>query len=92
MDVLGVFFLVFGLFFFTVGIVSIFRLPDALSRLNASGKVSTVGIGGMLIGVALLLPGAAIKAIALGLFMLLAGPVVSHAIAVTTQSRDAIQK
>lgn len=89
---LGVFFLVFGLTFFAIGTVAILRLPDSLSRLNASGKVSTVGLFGLLAGAAFLLPGAALKALALGLFMLIAGPVVSHAIATASRSPNAVQK
>ena len=80
MDFIGVAFLIFGLAFFVVGAVGIIRLPDAYSRLHASGKVGTVGLFGVLIGAAFLLPGSALKALFLGIFMLFAGPLVSHAI------------
>lgn len=92
MDIIGLGFLFFGLFFFVVGAVGIIRLPDAFSRLHASGKVGTVGLFGVLIGAAFLLPGAALKALFLGIFMLFAGPLVSHAIGTASRSPEAVKK
>lgn len=80
-EALGLVFIVVGVFFSTVGVVGIVRLPDVYSRIHASGKVATLGIFGLLIGTALLLPETTLKLLALGLFLLITSPVASHAIA-----------
>lgn len=92
MDIIGLVFLFFGLGFFVIGVVGIMRFPDAFSRLHASGKVATVGVIGILIGASFLLAGAALKALALGAFLLLAGPVASHAIATSARSEYAVKE
>lgn len=78
---LSVFFLVFGLFFVLVGVVGVLRLPDAYTRLHASGKVATLGLLGIMIGVGAQAPVTIPKLIALGLFVAITAPVASHAIA-----------
>lgn len=80
-DVLGVFFLFFGLFFCVMGVVGNIRLPDLFTRLHATGKVSLMGIVGLVIASSLLLPGSTLKAIALGILILFSAPVASQAIA-----------
>jgi multicomponent Na+:H+ antiporter subunit G len=90
--VVGLFFILSGLFFSIVGVIGIYRLPDALSRLHASGKVSVLGLLGLLIGGGFLVPENALKFLLLGLFVLLASPVVSHAIALSrTEPRSFMQ-
>jgi multicomponent Na+:H+ antiporter subunit G len=81
MEILGVIALWFGIFFSFVGIVGIIRLPDVYSRLHSSGKVSTLGVFGLLVASAILLPSTAVKAIVLGGFLILTAPVASHLIA-----------
>jgi len=78
---LGVFFLVFGLFFCVVGVWGNIRLPDVFTRLHATSKVSSVGVLGLVFASALLLPASAPKAIALGVLVLFSAPVASQAIA-----------
>jgi len=68
-EIVGATFTVLGVFFSLVGVIGIMRLPDVYSRIHASGKVATLGIFGLLIGLALLL------------FLLISSPVASHAIA-----------
>ncbi len=80
-ELLAALLLIFGLFFSVVGIVGLMRMPDVFCRLHASGKVSTLGLVGLLAGTALLMPETALKALALALFMLITAPVASHAIA-----------
>lgn len=80
-QVLGLFFLLGGLFFCSVGILGLIRFPDVYCRIHASGKVSTVGLVGLLIGTALLMPAITPKIIGLALFMVITSPVASHAIA-----------
>ncbi len=81
LEIIAVFWLAFGLFFFIVGVVGIIRLPDAYARLHASGKVGTMGILGLLLGIGFLQPGSILKLIVLGLFVSITAPVASHVIA-----------
>lgn len=83
LTILSAIMLLFGIFFFVVGVVGIYRLPDAHSRLHAAGKVATLGLFGLLVGAALLDPALAPRLLLLGLFFLLTAPVASHAIALS---------
>lgn len=81
LEVLGVLFLLAGLGFSVIGVIGGVRLPDVFTRLHASSKVSSVGILGLLLGSALLLPQSAPKALALGVLILFTAPVAAQAIA-----------
>lgn len=81
LQILGVFFLIFGLFFSVMGVIGNIRLPDLFTRLHATGKVSIMGILGLALASALLVPETTPKAIALGVLVLFAAPVSTHAIA-----------
>jgi multicomponent Na+:H+ antiporter subunit G len=72
-----------GIGFCILGILGLFRLPDVYCRLHASGKISTVGLGGLLLGTALIMPSTAHKAIALAIFLILTSPVSTHVIALS---------
>jgi multicomponent Na+:H+ antiporter subunit G len=50
MDILAIIFLVMGLIFFTGGAVGIIRMPDFYSRLHPAGKLDTLGILAMALG------------------------------------------
>lgn len=78
---LGVALLWGGVIFSALGILGMIRFPDVYCRLHASGKVSTLGLFGLLLGAALIMPSLALKAIALGIFIVITTPVASHAIA-----------
>lgn len=78
---LGIFFLIFGMFFCVMGVVGNIRLPDVFTRLHATGKVSSMGILGLVLASALLIPSSAPKAVALGVLVLLTSPVAAQAIA-----------
>lgn len=80
-QIAGSIFLIGGLFFCTVGVLGIVRFPDVYSRIHASGKVSSLGIIGLLIGTGILMPATALELIVLGLFVLVSAPVASHSIA-----------
>jgi multicomponent Na+:H+ antiporter subunit G len=82
-EAIGVFFLLFGLFFCVMGVIGNIRLPDVFTRLHATGKVSSMGIIGLVVASSLLLPGSAPKAILLGILVFLSAPVASQAIART---------
>lgn len=82
-EVIGIFFLLVGLFFCVMGVIGNIRLPDVFTRLHATGKVSSIGIIALVIASSLLLPGSAPKAILLGILVFLSAPVASQSIART---------
>lgn len=90
LEILGVIALLFGLFFCAVGVLGVIRLPDTLTRLHASGKVATLGVFGLLLGAALLMPSTSLRLLALGLFVLLTSPVATHAIAASVYRRHEV--
>ena len=69
-----------GSAFSIIGILGMVRLPDAYTRLHATGKVSTFGVVLLLIAAAIVMPGVWGKALVMILLLLIAGPVVSHAL------------
>jgi multicomponent Na+:H+ antiporter subunit G len=81
MEIIGLIVLWCGIGFCIVGVLGVVRMPDLYCRLHASGKVSTVGLCGLLLGAALILPSAALKLLALAIFAVLTLPVSTHAIA-----------
>ncbi|QPC85056.1 monovalent cation/H(+) antiporter subunit G [Phototrophicus methaneseepsis] len=87
-NILGSGFIIFGVVFSVLGVIGILRLPDTYSRLHASGKVGTLGVIGICIGAAILMPSAALKVIALSLFLVFTGPVSSHAIAASLHRHE----
>jgi multicomponent Na+:H+ antiporter subunit G len=81
LQILGLIVLWIGVGFSVLGVVGMIRMPDLYCRLHASGKVSTVGLCGLLLGTAILMPSAALKLLALAIFAVLTLPVGTHAIA-----------
>jgi multicomponent Na+:H+ antiporter subunit G len=81
MEIIGLIVLWGGVGFAIVGVLGVIRMPDLYCRLHASGKVSTVGLCGMLVGAAILMPSGALKLLALAVFGILTLPVSTHAIA-----------
>lgn len=81
LEIVGAFFLIFGLFFCIMGVIGNIRLPDVFTRLHATSKVSSMGILGLMIASALIVPDSAPKAITLGVLVLFSAPVASQAIA-----------
>lgn len=81
MEIVGVIVLWIGVFFSVVGVVGLVRMPDLYCRLHATGKVSTVGLAGLALGAALIMPAAGLKLLALAIFAVLTLPVGTHAIA-----------
>ncbi len=81
MEIIGLIVLWGGIGFCIIGVLGLVRMPDLYCRLHASGKVSTVGLSGLLLGAALLMPSAGLKLLALAIFAILTLPVSTHAIA-----------
>ncbi|MDK3161424.1 monovalent cation/H(+) antiporter subunit G [Kamptonema cortianum] len=90
-EILGGLVILLGLFFFCVGVLGIFRLPDVHSRLHASGKVATLGLFGVLLGGGVLMPEFFPRLLLLGLFFILSAPAASHVIALIDRSPKAEQ-
>ena len=63
--------------------IGVLRMPDVFTRMQASTKASTLGLGCLLIGAALQLAefGSFIRVASIGAFMLLTTPVAAHVIA-----------
>lgn len=89
LDVIGVFFIVTGVFFAAVGILGNIRFPDVYTRIHASGKVSSLGTVSLLFGSAFLMPETAFKDMALGVFLVLSAPVAAHVIALAAHRQGA---
>jgi multicomponent Na+:H+ antiporter subunit G len=69
-----------GAFFFLAGTVGLLRFPDTLSRLHALTKADNVGLGLVVLGLALRADGvlAALKLVAVWLLVLFAGAMVAR--------------
>lgn len=75
--------LVFGAFFMLLAGVGVLRLPDLFMRLQASTKASTLGVGCMLMAVAIHFQDLAVttRAVLVVAFFCLTAPVGAHIIA-----------
>lgn len=81
MEIIGLIALWMGVGFCVIGVLGVVRMPDLYCRLHASGKVGTVGLCGLLIGAALMMPSIIMKVFALAIFAVLTLPASAHAIA-----------
>lgn len=72
---------VIGTFFSVVGVLGYIRLPDAYTRLHATGMVSIFGVVLLLVAAGARTPGSLGHVLVLILFLLAAGPPTAHAIA-----------
>lgn len=79
--IIGLVALWLGVIFCVLGVLGVVRFPDVYTRIHASGKVAMLGLVGLLIGVAFLLPETTLKVGALIIFLVITSPVSSHAIA-----------
>lgn len=87
LELIGLLALWFGVAFSVIGVIGLLRFPDVYTRIHAAAKVATLGLFGVLLAVALLLPGAALKMVVLFIFLLLTMPVASHSIASAAHNR-----
>ncbi|MDR6222653.1 monovalent cation/H(+) antiporter subunit G [Methanococcoides alaskense] len=81
-DVISTFLLLVGAFFVFLGMVGLIRLPDVYNRLHATTKIGTLGAFGVMLSIVakLGLEPIGVKAITVGLFILLTAPVAAHMI------------
>ena len=72
-----------GSAFALVAAIGVLRMPDVFTRMQASTKASTLGLGCLAVGAALQFGDAAslIRLVSIGAFLLLTTPVSAHVIA-----------
>lgn len=75
--------LIGGIFLF-LGALGIYRMPDVYTRLQAGTKASTLGAMSTILGVGLIQPEWFFKVLIIVIFMGLANPLSSHALARST--------
>ncbi|AKB23549.1 Na(+) H(+) antiporter subunit G [Methanosarcina sp. MTP4] len=82
-DILSIISLLVGIFFLSVGMIGLLRLPDVYNRLHATTKVGTLGAFGVLLSILFQegITPMGIKAFTVGLFILLTSPISGHMIA-----------
>lgn len=83
LQIIGIFFLVGGTFFCVLGVYGIIALPDTYNRLHATSKVLTFGAGAVALSLLFLAasPRMGLKGLAVAIFLLLTGPIVTHVLA-----------
>jgi multicomponent Na+:H+ antiporter subunit G len=88
-DIVVVIFLFGGLFFLTVGVIGMIRLPDVYNRLHALGKCDTLGSGLIILGMIFLVPGMTniVKLLLMGILTFTINPVITHLITKTAYVR-----
>lgn len=69
-----------GIFLF-LGALGIYRMPDLYNRLQAGTKATTLGAMSLILGVGFMEPAWLIKTIIIVLFIAIANPLSSHALA-----------
>jgi len=80
-QILTVVLVLVGTLFSILGVLGLIRLPDVYARLHAAGKVGVFGAALLAVAVALFAPFVASRAVILVMLLIIAGPVVSHALA-----------
>ncbi|MCS3924194.1 monovalent cation/H(+) antiporter subunit G [Methanosalsum natronophilum] len=81
-DILSDLILLIGLFFVFLGMVGLIRMPDVYNRLHTTTKIGTLGAFGVMISlfVRVGFEPIGIKALTLGLFLMLTAPIAAHMI------------
>ena len=81
-DMLSNVLLVIGLIFVSLGIFGLLRLPDVYNRLHATSKIETLGAFGVMLSIFVKVGFApmGVKAITVGIFLMLTVPVSAHMI------------
>lgn len=80
-EILTIFLVLTGTFFSFLGVLGYIRLPDVYTRLHATGKVGVFGAALLTLATSVSTALPIGRGLVLIFFLLLTGPVVSHAIA-----------
>jgi multicomponent Na+:H+ antiporter subunit G len=72
-----------GAVFELLAAVGVLRMPDVFTRMQASAKGATMGLGCLLAGLLIQLPDVSVvtRAVSIGAFVMLTTPVATHVIA-----------
>jgi len=84
MEYIGMALILIGGIFLFLGALGIFRMPDVYTRLQAGTKASTLGAMSTILGVGFLHPDWFFKILIIVIFIGLANPLSSHALARST--------
>ncbi len=82
-QIFGAVLIVMGSFFFVVGAVGIFRMPDVFTRMHAAGISDTAGAGLLLVGM-MFVAGLSLVTVKLAVILvviLYSSPIATHAVA-----------
>jgi len=79
-EFIAIFFLLFGTILMLISSLGVVRMPDLYLRMSSSTKASTIGVGTVLLAVAIYFNdlGIASRAIAVIAFLLLTAPIAAH--------------
>ena len=80
-DVIGYALITLGSFFYFLGGLGMFRMPDVYNRLQAGTKATTLGSFSVLIGVGIVEPSYLLKTLLIVAFIALTNPVGSSVLA-----------
>ena len=80
-ELLAIAAILIGTFFSVVGAMGAWRLPDVYTRLHATGKVGVFGVVLLLVAAIFVTPLGWAKGSLLIVMLMIAGPVVTHALA-----------
>ena len=81
LEYIGMAFILIGGIFLFLGALGILRMPDLYTRLQAGTKATTLGAMSTILGVGLLHPGWFLKIAIIIIFIGVANPLSSHALA-----------
>ena len=81
LTIIGYIFLLLGAAFIFLGALGIYRMPDVYTRLQAGTKASTLGAIAFMLGVGFLQPDWMVKILIIIVFLTIANPLSSHALA-----------
>jgi len=70
-----------GTIFLFLGALGIYRMPDVYNRMQAGTKATTLGAIGVILGVGFMQPEWIVKTIIIIIFIAIANPLSSHALA-----------
>jgi len=80
-DYIGYFLISVGAIFLFLGGLGVFRMPDFYTRVQAGTKASTLGAMSIILGVGVLQPEWFVKTLVIVIFLAIANPLSSHALA-----------
>lgn len=81
LNYIGYFLISIGAIFLFLGGLGVFRMPDFYTRIQAGTKASTLGAMSMVLGVGILQPEWFVKTLVIVIFLAIANPLSSHALA-----------